>query len=86
MSNDSFPSLAGIKAAVKASATRASSTTTFHVSERHYPVNILKASDFIAPENTQLSLRFEEITPSAFGHTLTAKKRDKLRKKHGLKT
>jgi len=50
MSNDPFPSLAGIKATLKASAARGSSTTFRPMTpERLYPANILKPSDFIPP-------------------------------------
>src|SRR5256885_6794421 len=55
------------------------------VKPRQHPANILKASDFIPPDQMPLSLRLEEITPSVYGG-ITVKKRDKLRKKYGLQT
>src|SRR2546423_3895498 len=56
MSNDPFPSVAGIKGAVKASARRGSSTTTFHVSERRYPVNMRRPVGSSGPFKEQHEL------------------------------
>jgi hypothetical protein len=52
-------------------------------SPHNAPLRAMKSSDYT--DNVSLAEQLDEITPSAHGK-ITAKARDELRKKHGLKT
>ncbi|MBR1211110.1 hypothetical protein [Bradyrhizobium sp. JYMT SZCCT0180] len=52
---------------------------------RNASLQAMKSADYVDEQNISLYERLDEITPSAHGK-MTARKRDELRKKHGLPT